>query len=162
MNEVDVLTDNIKHKLMATVMGVIAIVCGAVFVYLGDLLLNVNLALFHGIDTFDPIWVLDLFFVPFVAGIVVSLIYGLGGKILAHFSPMLVHIPTYVMFYNGAVLPEGTSLLPLGFWVLILIVAVEFSALGGILGEVIIKKTYGRSDKTKLHKKYQKVEELGN
>ncbi len=156
------MKDDIKHKLMSFVMACLAVSCGAVIVHFGDKLLDVNLALFYGIKTFDPIWALDLFLVPFIAGIIVSIVYGLGGKILAHFSPMIIHIPIYIAFYNGAVLPEGSALLPIGYWVLLLIVAVEFSALGGIAGEVIVKKTYGRSDKSKLHKKYQKAEEMGS
>src|SRR5690606_33282542 len=82
----------IKSRSMDAVVATIAVLAGAVIVYAGDRLLGVKLELFYGVSTFTPAWVLALFFVPFVAGIVVSLIYGLGGKILAHFSPLIVRV----------------------------------------------------------------------
>mgnify|MGYP000278900081 CR=1 FL=1 len=151
---------SLKQLLFKIGIGTVAILAGAVVVLLGDKLLGINLALFYGIGTFSPIWVLDLFFVPFIAGIVVSLIYGLGGKILAHASPLIVHIVSYVQLNNGGVLPDGASILPMGYWILVIIVAIEFSAFGGFIGEIIVKRTYGRTrDKSKLHKKYQKLEQ---
>jgi hypothetical protein len=149
-----------NFSFMALFMGTVAILAGAAVVLLGDYLLGVNLELFHGIGTFSPIWVLDLFVVPFIAGIVVSMIYGLGGKILAYFSPLIIRIASYIQLNGAESLPEGVSVLPLGYWTLVIIVAIEFSALGGIVGEIIIKRTYGRtSDKSKLHKKFQTTEQ---
>ena len=102
---------------------------------------------------------LDLFLVPFIAGIVVSMIYGLGGKILAYFSPLIVRVANYIQLDGAEALPDGVSILPLGYWILVIIVAIEFSAVGGIVGEIIIKRTYGRTnDKSKLHKKYQSAD----
>jgi len=153
------MKSSIKNKLMTLLMATVAICGGTVIIYFGDKLLNVDLALYSGIDTFNPVWVLDLFVLPFIAGIFVSVVYGLGGKILAHFSPILILLPNYLAYYfYGAVLPEGSALLPIGFWILLLIVSVEFCALGGIIGEVVIKRTYGRSAKDLIHKKFQKVE----
>ncbi len=141
---------------MAIFMGAVAISAGAAVIVLGDYLLGVKLELFNGIGTFSPIWVVDLFVVPIIAGIVVSMIYGLGGKILAHASPLIVRVVSYVQLNGVDTLPDGATILPLGFWALVIIVAIEFSALGGFVGEIIVKRTYGRtSDKTKLHKKYQ-------
>jgi hypothetical protein len=145
---------------MGILMGTIAVLAGAGVVMLGDYLLGVNLEIFFGIGTFSPIWVLDLFVVPFIAGIVVSMIYGLGGKILAHFSPLIVRGISYIQLSGAETLPDGVSLLPLGYWTLVIIVAIEFSALGGIVGDIIIKRTYGRTaDKSKLHKKFQTTEQ---
>lgn len=149
----------IRIPFMAIFMGTLAIVAGAGVVLLGDYLLGVNLEVFFGIGTFSPIWVLDLFLVPFIAGIVVSMIYGLGGKILAYFSPLIVRVANYIQLDGAEALPDGVSILPLGYWILVIIVAIEFSAVGGIVGEIIIKRTYGRTkDKSKLHKKYQSAD----
>lgn len=146
----------VQVPYMAIFMGTVAILAGAVVVALGDYLLGVKLELFYGIGTFSLLWILDLFVVPFIAGIVVSLIYGLGGKILAHASPLIVRVVSFVQLSGVESLPDGVSMLPLGYWVLLTIVAVEFAAFGGFIGEIIVKRTYGRtSDKTKLHKKYQ-------
>jgi len=133
----------------------LAVSAGAAVIYGGDQLLGVQLELYRGIHTFSPIWVLDLILVPLIAGIVVSAIYGLGGKILAYFSPLLVRIPEYIALDHSNV-PDGSTLLPLGFWMLLVIVAVEASAGGGILGEFFIKKIYGRRPNHLIHKKYQK------
>ena len=72
-------------------------------------------------------WVTALFFVPFVAGIVVSLIYGLGGKILAHFSPLIVLVASYYELHQDPLVADGV-LLPIGYWLFIVIVAVEFAS----------------------------------
>ena len=140
-------------------MGTLAILAGSVVIYLGDLLLGVNLEMFYGVSTFSPLWIVDLFFVPFVAGIVVSLIFGLGGKILAHLAPLPVRMLSYYQINNGPE-PEFGVVLPLGYWFLVLILAMEFAAIGGVIGEILIKKTYGRTDKRLLHKRYQKSSEV--
>jgi len=137
--------------------GLLAILAGALVNYLGDLYLGVSLELFSGVATFSSIWAVDLFFVPFVAGLIVSFIFGLGGKILAYFSPIIVRGISYYQYNSGATpVPEGSILLELGFWILLVIVAVEAAAIGGVIGEVVIKKTYGRSPLSKIHKRYQK------
>ena len=141
-------------RLLEFTYGTIALSMGAVVVFLGGYFLNVSMDVFYGIATFNALWITNLFLVTFIAGIVVSLIYGLGGKMLAHFAP----IPIY--FYNYASidkygLPDGVTLLPFFYWVLIVILAVEFSGLGGFLGEVLIKKTYGRRPRHLVHRRYQ-------
>lgn len=148
----------IKYRAQELTWGLIAIISGAAVCYIGlHILLKVRLDVFYGVQTFNYRWVMGLFLVPFVGGILVSLVYGLGGKIAAHFSPILVLVPDY-LGVKDALLPEGVSVLPFGFWFLILIVAMEFSALGGIVGEVLVRKTYGRSPKYMLHKKHQQPE----
>ncbi|KAF0190648.1 MAG: hypothetical protein FD165_2550 [Gammaproteobacteria bacterium] len=141
-------------------MALVAISAGAVIVYFGDRLLGVKLELFWGVSTFTPLWVLDLFFVPFLAGIVVSCIYGLGGKIVAHFSPLIVRIVSYYELNSipADALPDYSVLLPMSYWLLVMIVSVEFAAVGGVVGEILIKRVYGRSPKSSLlHKKYAKA-----
>ena len=151
------MNNNLKYKITASFYATVAVFSGAGVIHFGDKLLDANLALFYGVGTFNPIWVLALFVVPFIGGIVVSLIYGLGGKMLAYIPALIVHGMVYWELYaNPALIPEGVRLLPFGYWILIVIVAIEFAGLGGIVGEVLIKKTYGRSDKRKLHKRYQK------
>ncbi len=140
-------------------IGVLAVLAGSLVIYLGDVLLGVNLEMYYGVATFHPLWIVTLFFVPFLAGIVVSLIFGLGGKILAHLAPLPVRIISYYQVSNGPD-PEFGVVLPMGYWLLILILAMEFAAIGGVVGEILVKKTYGRTDKRLLHKRYQKASEI--
>lgn len=152
------MSPRLKNRLIDLGMAVVAVVAGAVVIYIGDMLLGVKLEYFFGVATFSPLWVLDLFFVPFVAGVLVSYIYGLGGKILAHLPPLLIRIPSYYMLSNGAAVPPGVEVLPMGYWILVVVISAEFAAFGGVVGEIIVKRTYGRSPKELLHKKYQKDE----
>ncbi len=152
----------LKTRLSDFGVALLAVVVGAGIVYFGDRLLGVRLEYYFGVETFSPVWVLDLFAVPFVAGIVVSLIYGLGGKILAHFSPLIVRIASFYELHHGLMPPEGTIVLPLSFWLLIAVVSAEFAAFGGVVGEIITKRTYGRTaNKRLLHKKYQRSDAGG-
>ena len=132
----------------------IALFAGSTIIYFGDRLLGVSLEIYFGPSTYSPIWVLDLILIPFLAGLAVSFIYGLGGKILAHFAPIIVRVFEYYTL-DGAMLPDGVFQLPIGFWLLILIVSVEAAGAGGFVGEVLIKKTYGRRPKHLIHKRYQ-------
>ena len=127
---------------------------GASVIYLGQNALGVNYGLFNGIGTFSVNFSIGLFVVPFIAGIVVAVIYGLGAKIIAHFPPMLVLIPSYFSL-DPVIVGPHYSILPLGYWVLILILAVEFCALGGFAGEALIKKTYGRRPRHLIHTRYK-------
>jgi hypothetical protein len=141
-----------NNRAMALLMGCVAIVAGALVNYAGDRLLGIRLELFWGVSTFSPLWVVDLFVVPFIAGFVVSMVYGLGGKLLCYFAPIIVRGISYIQMYNYPNLPEGVVLLPLGYWVLVLIVAIEAAAFGGVFGEIMVKKTYGRRPKHLLYK----------
>ena len=145
-------------SLQATIWGLAAIMVGAAIVYIGDRLLGVSLEVYFGVSTYSPIWVLDLILVPFIAGLAVSAIYGLGGKILAHFSPLIVRVIEYNTLDHAA-FPDGVLPLPFGFWILIVIVSVEAASAGGFVGEVLIKRTYGRRPKHLIHKRYQTKEQ---
>lgn len=134
------------------------VLIGAAFNYSLDRLLNVRLELYFGIGTFSPLWVADLILVPFVSGLLIASIYGLGAKIVANFAPLIVRVYSYLSI-DAASLPDGVTVLPLGFWVLVTIVAVEAAAGGGLVGEFIIKKTYGRRPKHLVHKRYQARED---
>ena len=152
----------IKGKLIDAVVATVAVFAGAIVFYVGGRLLDVRLELFYGVSTFTPSWVITLFLVPFIAGIIVSLIYGLGGKILAHFSPLMVLAADYYQVSQNPGMADG-ALLPIGYWLFIVIVAVEFASIGGVIGEILVKKTYGRTGRANLHKlhtKYRKEAEL--
>lgn len=149
--------EHLKRRSIDFCVAVVAVLAGAAVVYVGDRLLGVRLELYYGISTYTIGWVLAVFLVPFLAGIVVSMIYGLGGKILAHFSPLIVRAHSYIELQGATV--EGAHVLPLGYWIFMVILCVEFATVGGVVGEVLVKKTYGRTDKRqlyKLHKKYEK------
>lgn len=154
------ISPRIRNRLLDYGVAIIAVAAGAVVVYLGGKLLGVRLEFYYGPATYTPQWVLTLFFVPFVGGIVVSLIYGLGGKILAHAPALIVHAVAYYQVY-GSTPPPGADILPFGYWIFVVILCVEFATIGGVIGEVMVKRTYGRTDRRnlhKLHRKYAKPE----
>ncbi len=145
-----------KIKLIDVVWALVAVFAGALVFYVGKALTGVDLELYFGLlHTFRPMWIVTIIVVPFVAGMVVSAIYGLGGKMLANFSPLIILIPEYIASYDMRFLTEGVSVLPIGYWILVVIVCVEACAGGGIVGEYVIKKTYGRSAKSDIHIRYQ-------
>lgn len=141
-----------KFPRSAWFYGSLAVGAGALVNCLGDLLLGVRLEYFYGVYTFSPLWIVDLFLVPFIAGIVVSLIFGLGGKLLCYLSPIIVR---GISYYDAAFisdLPEGAALLPIAYWVMVVIVAVEAAAFGGVAGEIVNKKIYGRRPRHLVYK----------
>jgi hypothetical protein len=79
-----------------------------------------------------------------LAGLTVSLLYGFGGKWIAHFPPLVVRFIAYFETQHLTGIPEGTSLMPMAWWGFFVILAIECSFIGGIMGEILIKKTYGR------------------
>ncbi len=124
--------------------GVVAVLAGMLVNYLGDRLLGVSVELWLGISTFNGFWILDIFLVPFISGIVVAVIFGLGGKWLCYLPPIFVRLISYYNFAGPEPIPDGAMLLNFYFWILIVILVVEASAFGGVAGELIVKKTYGR------------------
>lgn len=126
---------------------------GVVVIQGGDRLLGVTLEYFWGIRTFSLAWIADLILVPIAAGITVSCIYGLGGKIIAHLPPLIARVMSYLAISKGYhLLPPDASLLPIGFWGFILIVTVEAGAAGGVIGEIIFKRIYGRTPRHLIYK----------
>ncbi len=153
-----------NERMMAVVMGVVAIGAGVLVNYLGDKMLGIRLELFWGVSTFSLTWVVALFVVPFVAGFVVSMIYGLGGKLLCYFSPIIWRTYSYIETNGFENMPDGLTVLPFFYWILVLIVAIEAAAFGGVFGEVMFKKTYGRRPRHLLYKspKLKKLESSGH
>lgn len=127
--------------------GAAAVLLGAAFNHFADRILGVRIEAFSGgLGYFSPLWVVDLFFVPFLVGVLVSLIYGFGGKWLSYIPSLLVRTVSYFAIANHLIgIAPGSSLMPLGWWGLYVILAIESAAVGGVIGEVVIKRTYGRS-----------------
>lgn len=128
-------------------LGAVALLSGMILNYLGDRLLGVRIELFSGLSTFSFAWILDVFFVPFLVGLLVSRIFGMGGKWLCYFPPLIVRSLNYaeILYVSGT--PHGSNLNPIGWWGLYVILAMESAAIGGILGEVMKKNIYGRTKK---------------
>ena len=127
--------------------GLVALLIGMSLNHFGDRLLGVKIELYSGLSTFSFAWLLDVFFVPFLGGLVVSWIFGKGGKWLCYFPPLIVRSLSYaeILYLSGT--PHGSNLNPLGWWGFYVILAMESAGIGGIIGEVMIKNVYGRSKK---------------
>ena len=127
--------------------GAAAVLLGLAFNHFADRILGVQIEAFSGgIGYFSPSWVLDLFLVPFLTGVLVSLIYGFGGKWLAYLPSLIVRSFSYFAIANHLIgMAPGSTLMPFGWWGFYLILAIEAAAVGGVIGEVVIKRTYGRS-----------------
>ena len=127
--------------------GMVALMIGMSLNHFGDRLLGVKIELFSGLSTFSFAWILDVFFVPFLVGMIVSWIFGMGGKWLCYFPPLIVRSLSYaeILYVSGT--PHGSNLNPMGWWGLYVILAMESAGIGGIIGEVMIKNVYGRSNK---------------
>jgi len=127
--------------------GAAAILLATAFNHFCDRVLGIRIEAFTGgIGYFSPLWVLDLFLVPFVAGLIVSLIYGFGGKWLSYVPSLIVRCISYFgILYHVIPLAPGSSLMPMGWWGFYVILAMEAAMGGGVIGEVVVKRTYGRS-----------------
>lgn len=124
--------------------GALALLAGCLVIVAGDRLLGIDLELYWGLQTFNVLWFLDMFVVPLISGVVVALIFGLGGKWLCYFPPLIVRLLSYYNFMYFTSVPEGASLMPMGWWGFFVILAIESAAFGGVAGEIMSKKTYGR------------------
>jgi hypothetical protein len=122
------------------IRGIVAVVAGMVFNLAGDLLLGAQIEIFKGISTFTVPWMLDVFLVPFIAGVIVAKIYGRkNGKWLACLPPLFVRCLTYSYMYLF-VFNDGKDFffhLNLFYWGPCVILVVEAANFGGILAEVM-------------------------
>lgn len=132
--------------------GVLALIAGCAIIAVGDYLLGIELELFWGLQTFNSLWFIDIFIVPLIAGTVVAMIFGLGGKWLCYFPPLLVRLYSYYDFMYFSSVPDGASLMPMGWWGFFVILAIESAAFGGVAGEILVKKTYGRLPPVMVYK----------
>ncbi len=135
------------------VSGVAAVIIGAAVNHFGDRLLGVQIELWRGLQTFSFMWILDVFVQPFIVGLIVAAIFGKGGKWLCYLPPLIVRSSNYAMItYAGVSVPDA-KLIVFGWWILFVILAVEAAWAGGIIGEVVMKGTYGRSAPDTVYKK---------
>lgn len=145
------MNNAIRFDTTKYVRGFIALLVACVLNYYGDRLLGVSLELYRGVQGFSPLWVADLFLLPFALGFLVTMIYGAGGKWLSYFPPLIVRAISYYQIDINNI-PDGASLIPMGWWGFFVILAIESSAFGGIMGEVMIKGIYGRSPRHQIYK----------
>jgi len=143
----------LKQQKPRILRATIALLAGCAINVIGDRLLGVDLELFWGLDTFNFLWFLDLFVVPLIAGFAVGAIFGLGGKWLCYFPPLIVRLLSYYSFMYLTTVPDGASLMPIGWWGFFVILAIESAAFGGVAGEIMIRRTYGRIPHDELYKK---------
>ncbi|MBI1174372.1 MAG: hypothetical protein GC139_03790 [Sideroxydans sp.] len=121
--------------------GILAVTAGMAVNFFGDWLLGARIEIFSGIATFTFPWMLDVFLVPFIAGLVVAKVFGSkGGKWLACLPPLFVRCISYAYMYFF-VFNDGKDFayhLNLFYWGPCVILVVEAANFGGILGEVLI------------------------
>lgn len=144
------------------ISGTLAIMVGCIVNYVGDRLLGVRLELVPINDPlaiFNALWAIQVFIIPIFVGIATASVFGLGGKWLCYFPPMIVRTIAYVESYYLTSLPEGMTLMPFGWWIFFVILAVECSAIGGVFGEIMIKRIYGRTSPEEAEKLYIKTNE---
>lgn len=153
----------ISNKFEALKWALFAILSGAAAMYALNQLLDVRLELFGDLTSyFHPSLFIGLILTPFVAGVIVSLIYGLGGKVLCYFPALMVYLFQYFSTAaDSSSIPDDMRLLPIGYMGFIIIVAIEAAAVGGILGELWVKKTYGRLPRHVVYKDEQDETKLG-
>ena len=132
--------------------GFVAVLLACIANYLGDKLLGQRIEIFYGLATFNFIWFLQIFVLPVFVGILTTAVFGLGGKWLCYFPPLIVRSWAYYETLNFIGVPEGTYLMPLGWWGFFVILAMETAAIGGFLGEIMFKRIYGRSPKSSWYK----------
>ena len=132
--------------------GVVAVIMGCALNYFGDRLLGVKIELFRGILDFNGLWVIDMLVLPFFVGVLVAVIFGLGGKWLCYFPPLIVKSISYLDSVYLSGIPEDASLIPFGMWALFVTVVMTSAAFGGVMGEIMVKRTYGRSPRDLLYK----------
>ncbi len=123
-------------------LGTAALLIGSAVNYFGDRLLGVQIELFHGLSTFSMSWTVDMFIVPFIAGLTVAWVFGQGGKWLCYFPPLIVRAIAYLHVLLFETIPAENALIPLGWWGFFVILVMESAAFGGILGEVYLRRMY--------------------
>lgn len=132
--------------------GLAALLLGCALNHFGDRLLGVNIELWLGLAGFDAAWILDVFALPFLVGLLVAVVFGMGGKWLCYFPPLIVRSVAYFQWTHATSVPDGTHILPFGWWGFFVILAMEAAAFGGIMGEIMVKSTYGRRPRHLVYK----------
>lgn len=122
--------------------GFIAFAIGSMMIDSGLTFLDVRIEWYSGLDGFGLAWITAMTLLPVLTGVAVGAIYGFGGKYLAHFPPLGVLIWAYYESVTH-VLPSGVHLLPWPLWGFFVILQMEFCAVGGVAGELLVRKYYG-------------------
>jgi hypothetical protein len=139
--------------------GLATLLVGIAIEHFGERLLGVQLELFRGLFGFGLAWFTAMFILPFFVGVIVALLFGLGGKWLCYFPPLIVRVISYLQIIYVSGVPEGAALLPMGWWGFFVIVVMESAAIGGVMGEILVKGTYGRSARHLVYKDKKAVQE---
>jgi len=128
-----------------TVRIIVSLGIGCAMIHFGGRLLHVRPELFWGLSTYSLAWIATIFVLPFLTGWVIGWVFGMGGKILAHFPPLIVHSIGYLqaVFSIGGV-PHGAQLMPLGWWGLYVLLTMEFCAFGAFFGEFQLQRARSR------------------
>lgn len=134
------------HRKPRIALGLLAMLVGCLVIFAGNKIIGIRIELYHGLQTFNPMWFLELFIVPMIAGIAVSFVFNFGGKWLAHFPPLIVLMAQYFETVYVLGVPEGASLMPMAWWGFFVILAIECSAAGGVIGEIWFKAYYKEND----------------
>lgn len=140
--------------------GTFAIMVGCLVNYVGDRLLGVRLEMVphdNPLAIFNALWAIQIFIIPLIVGFVTASIFGLGGKWLCYFPPAIIRIIAYFETEYLLTMPDGMSLMPFGWWIFFVILAVESAAIGGAFGETMIKRIYGRTSPEEAEKMYSEV-----
>lgn len=141
--------------------GAFAVMVGCLVNYIGDRILGVRLEMVPQRDPlaiFNALWAIQIFVIPLIVGFVTASIFGLGGKWLCYFPPAIVRTIAYFETEYLLVMPDGMTLMPFGWWIFFVILAVESAAIGGAFGETMIKRIYGRTSPEEADKIYIKPE----
>ena len=150
-----------KKRLLS---GAFAVMVGCLVNYAGDRLLGVRLEMVplgNPLAIFNALWAIQIFIIPLIVGFVTASIFGLGGKWLCYFPPAIVRTIAYFETEYLLTMPEGMSLMPFGWWIFFVILAVESAAIGGAFGETMIKRIYGRTSPEEAEKIYIKPDKAG-
>ncbi|PJA25072.1 MAG: hypothetical protein COX57_05180 [Alphaproteobacteria bacterium CG_4_10_14_0_2_um_filter_63_37] len=99
-----------------------------------DRLLGVHLELWQGLSTISLAWLIDLVVIPLLVGAVTAYVIGRSGKWWCMLPVVWVRTLNYIGLSTTG-WPEGSSLLPYGFWGFILFTVAECAMLGGYIGE---------------------------
>lgn len=128
--------------------GTVAVLAGMAFNFFGDWLLGVRIEVFKGIATFNFLWMVDVFLVPFLVGLLVARIFGKHAKWLACLPPLFVRCLSYLYLYYSNSVPGKDFFfdLHLHYWGLCVILAVESANIGAILGEVMMRVYHRKND----------------
>lgn len=145
---------SLSPRTRRNISGTIAVVAGCLVVFVGDWLVGVDIELWWGLSTFSGMWMVAVFVIPLISGLVCAMIFGLGGKWLCYFPPLIARAINYVAYvYGFKVAPEGAEVLWFPYWIMFVILVVEAAAFGGVFGEIIIKRTYGRLPPEEVYRK---------